>query len=100
MYVSVQRAYVNDIGYYLERAVEASVLRICLPHKVDERLLYLSWYRDINFLLSYSLNGLVRGNTMNVFVLHQSIKIIKHSSAIFIAINWSLTADCWPIKVN
>jgi len=37
-------------------------------------VLFDSWYRDVNLLLSYSSKGLVHGNTACAFMPHQLIK--------------------------
>ena len=65
---------------------------------MEEKREEKSRYRDVNFLLLYSSNGLVRGKFTHMFVSHQSIKITCRIRRPFLS--WSLTADCWPVKVS
>jgi len=53
-----------------KRAYYELKLRECLPQKVDtvKTEPFGSRYRDVNFLASYSSDGLVRGNITHAFV--------------------------------
>jgi len=86
-------------------ALQSEILWMFASESRWKPVLFDSHNHDLNLLLLHSSNGLVHGNTTRSFVPHQSVRKSlnnnkMHLSAIFIVINWSLTADCWPVKVN